>query len=284
MCQVLTTCLLQAALLGLVYARFSSPARRAATIKFSGVMAMYKDRGDGIRRLAFRVANVRNHQVLKPEVRAILLRRERRPPRRLSQQMSSASLASAASASAVPSLGGFSTACAALVSPSEAAEDAARGYDLGDFRYKELSVAHIGGGLLPWLGVPSIMAHKVDESSPLYGVTQEELEAAECEIVVLVDCVDETTGSNMQARHSYFPKDIQWGAPFVGVLKRGVSGALTVDFSNFDRTQPLEEDDEEEEEEEDEAEGDVEAGSGVARPGSGGSGAPLSAFAAAAVQ
>lgn len=62
MAQVLTTCLMQSALLGLVFTRFSRPSRRAATIKFSNALCAYKAE-DGCYRLAFRVANMRRHQV-----------------------------------------------------------------------------------------------------------------------------------------------------------------------------------------------------------------------------
>jgi len=75
MAQVLTAAIMQAALLGIVYARFSAPGARAATIKFSSILACYRG-SDGRRRLAFRVANLRRHQVLQPEVRMLLLRKE----------------------------------------------------------------------------------------------------------------------------------------------------------------------------------------------------------------
>lgn len=75
MVQVMTAALMQAALLGAVYARFSSPNSRAATIKFSSILTCHRGR-DGLRRLAFRVANLRRHQLLQPEVRMLLMRRE----------------------------------------------------------------------------------------------------------------------------------------------------------------------------------------------------------------
>jgi hypothetical protein len=72
---VLTTALMQATLLGLVYARFAAPSSRAATIRFSSILAMYRE-ADGAYRLAFRVANMRRHQVLQPEVRMLMMRKE----------------------------------------------------------------------------------------------------------------------------------------------------------------------------------------------------------------
>jgi len=76
MFQVMTGALMQAALLGLVYSRFAAPGNRAHTIKFSSIMTCYRDHADGLWRLAFRVANLRRHQVLQPEVQLLMIRRE----------------------------------------------------------------------------------------------------------------------------------------------------------------------------------------------------------------
>jgi len=195
MAQVLTAAILQAALLGLVYARFSAPGSRAATIKFSTILACYRG-SDGHRRLAFRVANLRRHQVLRPEVHMLLLRKEH--------------------------VGGVD-------GPLE-------------YRYHELPLTHVSGQGRLWLGVPSIMAHTIDENSFLWGVTRQELEESEAEIVVLLDGTDETTSTAMQARYSYFPADIQWDHRFAGVLERQKNGVLAADYSHFDLTRLAQED------------------------------------------
>lgn len=190
MFQVMTGALMQAALLGLVYSRFAAPGSRAHTIKFSNIMTCFKG-PDGFWRLAFRVANMRHHQVLHPEVQLLMIRREH--------------------------VGG----------PSGPLE----------YRYHELPVTHISGRKTIWLGVPSIVIHKINQKSPLWGLTPEQMEENEgCEFVALLDGVDETTSTVMQARHSYAPSDIRWGQSFAGVLARGGSGALTADYSNFDLT------------------------------------------------
>jgi hypothetical protein len=192
MVQVMAAALMQAALLGLVYARFSSPGSRAATIKFSSILTLHKG-GDGYGRLAFRVANLRRHQVLQPEVHMLLMRKDH----------------------------------------------AGGGSAVLEYQYYELSLTHVTGKGRLWLGVPTIMAHTIDESSPIWGVSRQELECSDIEFVVLLDGVDETTSTIMQARHSYFPSDIRWDEQFAGVLARGVSGVLTADYSHFDLTRLL---------------------------------------------
>lgn len=158
MVQVLCAALMQASLLGLVYARFSAPGARASAIRFSSILACFRGE-DGMRRLAFRVANVRRHQVLQPEVRMLLMQKEKLP------------------------------------------------HGAHEYRYHELMLNHISGGHRLWLGVPSIVAHTIDPSSPLWGVTRRQLEenADEIEFVVLLDGIDETTSTVLQARQSYTP-------------------------------------------------------------------------------
>lgn len=197
MAQVMAAALMQAALLGLVYARFSSPGSRAATIKFSSILTLHKG-ADGYGRLAFRVANLRRHQVLQPEVHMLLMRRD---------HVDRADRAG----------------CVSVL----------------EYQYYELSLTHVTGKGRLWLGVPTIMAHTIDESSPMWGVSRQELEGSDIEFVVLLDGVDETTSTVMQARHSYFPSDIRWDEQFAGVLARGESGVLTADYSHFDLTRLL---------------------------------------------
>lgn len=81
------------------------------------------------------------------------------------------------------------------------------------------------------------MIHKIDETSLLWGASPEALEDQEgLEFVALLDGIDETTSTVMQARHAYTAKDIRWGQSFAGVLSRGASGALRADYSDFDAT------------------------------------------------
>lgn len=57
----------------------------------------------------------------------------------------------------------------------------------------------VGGGKL-WMGVPSILYHQVDENSPLHGLTREDLDERDMEVLVILDGIDETTATPVQAR------------------------------------------------------------------------------------
>ncbi|GLC38097.1 hypothetical protein PLESTB_000270600 [Pleodorina starrii] len=72
MCQVIASSLVNFIMLGLVFARFSAPFKRASTIRFSSVMVCYQQPGSGHWVLSLRVANIRKHQLLKPALRMVL--------------------------------------------------------------------------------------------------------------------------------------------------------------------------------------------------------------------
>ncbi|GIM16380.1 hypothetical protein Vretimale_19042 [Volvox reticuliferus] len=72
MCQVIASSLVNFIMLGLVFARFSAPFKRASTIRFSSVMVCYQQPTTGYWCLSLRVANIRKHQLLKPTLRMVL--------------------------------------------------------------------------------------------------------------------------------------------------------------------------------------------------------------------
>jgi len=61
---------------------------------------------------------------------------------------------------------------------------------------------------------PLVVAHKIDKRSPLYSVSPEDLETLEFEIILTLEGVTPVTGRNVQARTSYLPQDILWGHRF----------------------------------------------------------------------
>lgn len=193
--EVLTSALMQAALFGLVFARFATPSKRGSTIKFSSCMVCHKN-ADGKHVLAFRLANLRHHQLLRPRVSMLMVRK-------------------------------------VLLNEEETETD---------YVYHHLKVETVSGESTVWVGLPSILIHVIDESSPFQKMSQNlvELEDSEVEFVILLDGIDEMTSTAMQARHSYSPEDIRWNHRFVGILNRGVHGALQVNYAQFDATVPCE--------------------------------------------
>lgn len=71
MLQVICSSLVDFCMLGLVFARFSAPFKRAATIRFSET-AVVNRHSSGYWSFQFRVANIRKHQILQPKIYMIL--------------------------------------------------------------------------------------------------------------------------------------------------------------------------------------------------------------------
>ncbi|MEO1430807.1 MAG: ion channel [Cyanobacteria bacterium J06633_8] len=83
--------------------------------------------------------------------------------------------------------------------------------------------------------------HPITESSPLYGITLEEMQEKEMEILVTLTGIDETVSDNIHAHHSYIPTEILWNYKFVDILSKTRNGKRSVDYSCFHDAIALEE-------------------------------------------
>jgi inward rectifier potassium channel len=78
------------------------------------------------------------------------------------------------------------------------------------------------------------VVHPIDETSPLQGVTLEQLEAEDAEFLVLLQGTDETFAQRVHARSSYKPHEIVWHARFTDVFQpSGPDGMLAVDVGRL---------------------------------------------------
>ena len=81
--------------------------------------------------------------------------------------------------------------------------------------------------------------HRIDRSSPLYGMTKEMLYEQQVEIVAMLSGVDETLADRIYARHSYTPDDIVWDHRFIDVISADDHGRRVVDLTRFHDTEPF---------------------------------------------
>jgi inward rectifier potassium channel len=58
------------------------------------------------------------------------------------------------------------------------------------------------------------VVHPIDESSPLFGRTAEDLERLQAEVLVMIKGFDETFGQTVNARYSWRYDELIWGAKF----------------------------------------------------------------------
>jgi inward rectifier potassium channel len=88
------------------------------------------------------------------------------------------------------------------------------------------------------------IVHPIDEKSPLFGMTHEDLVAKDAEFMILLAGTDETFSQTVHARSSYKPDEIIYGHRFVNIYNPIDSrGVVTIDVRKLSDTEPAEEDD-----------------------------------------
>jgi inward rectifier potassium channel len=81
--------------------------------------------------------------------------------------------------------------------------------------------------------------HPIDQDSPLYGLTAEDMNAQEMEIVVTLNGLDEILADRIYARHAYWADEIVWNRRFVDVISLTPSGHRMVDLTQFHHTKEI---------------------------------------------
>lgn len=75
--------------------------------------------------------------------------------------------------------------------------------------------------------------HPIDENSPLYSITLDEMLEKEMEILITLTGIDQTVSDNIHAHHSYIPTEILWNHRFADILSKTRNGKRSVDYNRF---------------------------------------------------
>ena len=78
------------------------------------------------------------------------------------------------------------------------------------------------------------VVHPIDRSSPIFGMSYEDLLEIDAEFLVLLTGFDETFSQNVHTRSSYKADEIVWGARFVNLFNPPRDGILSIDVSRLD--------------------------------------------------
>ncbi|HEY7306619.1 MAG TPA: ion channel [Bryobacteraceae bacterium] len=73
------------------------------------------------------------------------------------------------------------------------------------------------------------IVHPINESSPLYGKTPENLDRMQAEVMVMMKAFDDTFSQTVQARYSYRFDEIVWGAKFASAFEIDEYGNLQLE-------------------------------------------------------
>ncbi|KAG8147059.1 hypothetical protein E2320_014114 [Naja naja] len=99
----------------------------------------------------------------------------------------------------------------------------------------DISVGFETGDDRLFLVSPLIISHEINQQSPFWEVSKEQLQKDEFEIVVILEGMVEATGMTCQARSSYLVDEVLWGHRFMSVLSLE-DGFYEVDYNSFHQT------------------------------------------------
>jgi inward rectifier potassium channel len=75
------------------------------------------------------------------------------------------------------------------------------------------------------------IVHPIDENSPVYGLTPEDLDKSDAEFLVLLKAFDDTFSQTVHSRTSYQNEEIVWDAKFKPVYMPDENGIFTIHLS-----------------------------------------------------
>jgi inward rectifier potassium channel len=87
----------------------------------------------------------------------------------------------------------------------------------------KLDVAKINSLALSWT-----LVHPIDEDSPLYSYTKEDVKALKMEVIVIIKAFDDHFSNVVQQRTSYDANQVVYGAKFRSMFERAPDGSHTL--------------------------------------------------------
>lgn len=81
------------------------------------------------------------------------------------------------------------------------------------------------------------VVHPIDEASPLFGMTDQDLRKAEAEFIILIKAFDDTFSQSIYQRTSYTATEVAWGVRFKPMATSGTDGRLEMDVNLVDATE-----------------------------------------------
>jgi inward rectifier potassium channel len=100
-------------------------------------------------------------------------------------------------------------------------------------RFNELQLAQNQN---PGLALSWTLYHVLDETSPLYGLTADDLAASKASLAVVVSGYDVVAAQTVHARKSYDHSDIRFGHRYADILGTAEDGRLRIDYGKFHET------------------------------------------------
>jgi inward rectifier potassium channel len=96
------------------------------------------------------------------------------------------------------------------------------------FQALKLEIEKISLLALSWT-----IVHPITEESPLFGVTQSELESVNAEFMINLKAIDDTYVQQVYTRTSYNWEELVWDAKFNSIISKNEQGIITVDLKKI---------------------------------------------------
>ena len=113
-------------------------------------------------------------------------------------------------------------------------EETSDGHSLRRFHDLKLERARSPMFALSW----QIM-HRIDETSPLFGVTAETFKEEDMRLALTISGVEDTFAATVTARHDYTHEHLQFNERFVDIFEEGEHPRhMYLDFDKFHQTEP----------------------------------------------
>jgi inward rectifier potassium channel len=80
--------------------------------------------------------------------------------------------------------------------------------------------------------------HPIDESSPLYGASPDDLAQAEALLVLTISGLDDNSAQQLNARQTYSQEHIRWQHRYVDIASNADDGRLLLDYGKFHDVTP----------------------------------------------
>ena len=110
----------------------------------------------------------------------------------------------------------------------------AEGDDVRRFRSLKLEFDHL-------IAFPAVLTvrHRIDETSPLFGMTPEDFQQQDVRIIASIVGVDTVIVAPVQSFGDYNYEQIEWNRRFVEIYDQNEEGEWTVDYARIDETEDI---------------------------------------------
>ena len=82
-------------------------------------------------------------------------------------------------------------------------------------------------------------SHVIDASSPLYGLSLDDMKRQGVQLIASLIGLDETFSQQVHSRHSYAPDDFVFDMRFADIIGTEPDGSRYVDYARFDELVPM---------------------------------------------